>query len=245
MVNIIGIIVTTLIITGAGGGLFMLIWKLTRPPKLTWRAKVFQLGEGIKPPIKDKTGKIISDISLQDLRPYTTDVIEKIEREPGITIYRLIKLNKTVPAVTNDCVDYWGEKNKEVSVLIDGESCTLLKKGYDKDAGIIFNPLSYERITMVKSEVAIRKDRLRKEKDILQAITPWIVTGICMLGLCSMTWIMVDGGIERGELEVKAAETIKEGMVQASKINAEAIAGRNYNPSNLGNTDQPPPPSIE
>ena len=244
-VNFIGIIVVTIIVIGIGGGGFALLWKLTRPPKMNWKARVYQLGEGVKPPIKGRDGKIVSDVKLCDLRPYTIDIIEKIEKAPGITIYRLVKLNKTVPAVTNDCVDYWGEKNKEVTVLIDGESCTLLKKGYDVAAGVVFSPMPYERTTMIKSEMAIRKDRLRKEKDILQAITPWIVAGICMLGLCSIAWIMVDGNIEISENNKLAAEAQGEAQVKSANILAAGMKGQIYNPDDLGDQNTEVPPSVE
>lgn len=245
MGSLIGVVIVTLIVTLIGGGGFALLWRLTRPPKMVWKADVYQLGEGIKPPIKSRDGKIISDIKLCDLRPYTTDIIEKIEKAPGITIYRLIKLNKTTPAVTNDCVDYWGEKNKKVAVLIDGESCTLLKKGYDKDAGVVFNPMPYERTTMIKSEMAIRKDRLRKEKDILQAITPWIVTGMCMLGLCAITWMIIDGNITISENNLAAVTEQTEGTVKAANILASGMVGKIYNPNELGDQVKPQPPSVE
>ena len=193
MVNLIGLVITVIIVIGVGGGGAYIIWLKTRPKKITWTADVYQLGEGIRPPIKDQKGNIISELRLSDLKPYTTDVIEKIEKEPGITIYRLIKLNKTVPEVLADTVDYWGEKNKRVSVLLDGDTCTLLKKGYDRDSGLIFNPMPHDRINMIMGQMSIRKDRLHKEKDILQAITPFIVIGISIMGLVAVVWIGIEG----------------------------------------------------
>ena len=54
---------------------------------------------------------------------------------------------------------------------------------YDKVTGeAIFSPLSHSRINLIKGEMAIRKDRLHKEKDILQAITPWILQAfVCLV----------------------------------------------------------------
>jgi len=226
MVNVIGIVIVTLIVSGLGGAGAYLIWRYTRPPKITWKAKVYQLGEGIKPPIKDAKGEIISDLQLSDLRPYTVDVLEKIEKDPGITVYRLIKLNKVTPAVTNDCVDYWGDKNKEVSILLDKGSCTLLKKGYDRTSGVVFNPLSHSRINMIKGEMAIRKDRLRKEKDILQAITPWIVAGICMMGLVAIMYIGGNAAITMSENNKEAIQIQTEGNIEAASIMRAAITGK-------------------
>jgi len=56
---------------------------------MTWDAKIYQLGDGVIPPPKDENGKIISNIELRDLRPYTKDVLERVERGKGITLYRL------------------------------------------------------------------------------------------------------------------------------------------------------------
>jgi len=218
MVNILGIIIVTVIVAVIGGGGFWLLWILTRPKKQTWKARVYQLGEGIKPPIKDKDGKIISDIKLSDLKPYTKDILQKTERAHGIVLYKLSKLNKTTPPVTNDAVEYWGEHEKEVAVLIDGETCTILKKGYDRTAGIIFNPMPHDRINMITGETTLRKERLRKEKDILQAITPWIVTGIAMMGLVAMIYIAVDGFITISENIAEAQEQSAEIQLQTSRI---------------------------
>jgi len=245
MVNIISIIVVTLIVCGIGGAGMYFLWLKTRPKKITWNAKVYQLGEGVKPPVIDSKGKVLSDLQLKDLRPYTTDVVEKIEKEPGITVYRLLKLNKTVPAVTNDCVDYWGENRKEVNVLIDGETCTLLKKGYDSKAGVIFNPLPYSRINMIKGEMAIRKDRLRKEKDILQAITPWIVAGICMMGLVAIIYIGVNGFITMSENIAEAEKYSADKTVEAANI---IRVGMGKDITNTGSVEDPivePPPLLE
>ena len=190
-------VIATTIVTVVGGGIAYFLYLKTRPKKETWVAKIYQVGEGVREPKRDKKGKILVTLKIRDLRPYASDVLEKIDKPPGITIYRLQKLNKTTPAVTGDVVDYWGEGKKEVAVLLHKGSCTLLKKGYSKETGeIIFDPLPHSRINIIKEEMSIRKDRLQKEKDILQAITPWIVAGICMLGLVALAYIMVEGFIE-------------------------------------------------
>ena len=191
MVEVLGLFIAAFVIIGFGGGLAYLIWIKTRPKKMTWAAKVYQVGLGVRPPVKDEKGKIISDLELKDIRPYIIDTAEKIERKHGTTIYRLQRLNKAIPAVTNDCVDYWGEKSKEISVLIEGETCTLMRKGYDKrTADLVFQPMPHSRINMLKSEILMRKDRLNKSKDVLQAITPWIVTGILVMGLLAITYFL-------------------------------------------------------
>ena len=196
---ILNVVIATIIVSGLGGGAFYLLWLKTRPKKETWTAKIYRLGEGIRDP-EVKDGKVISELRLQDLQPYALDTLEKVEKAPGITIFKLQKLHKTTPAVEGDVVDYWGEGKKEVNVLIHKGQCTLLRRGYHKESGeLIFNPLPHSRINLIKSEMAIRKDRLQKEKDIMQAITPWIVTGICMLGLVAIAYTMVSGFVEMSE----------------------------------------------
>ena len=209
----IWIIIGSIIFMIAGGGFGYLIFIKTRPKKETWNARIYQLGEGVREPKRDKEGNILVDIKLQDLKPYGKDILEKIEKGKGITVYRLQKLNKTTPAVEGDVVEYWGEKHREVAVLLEKSGCTLLKKGYDKLTGeMIFNPLDYSRVNLIKSEMAIRKDRLAKEKDILQAITPWIVAGICMFGLVAIAYITIQGMITVSENVEEGLERISENM---------------------------------
>lgn len=204
------IIVGVVIFMCAGGGLGYLIYLKTRPKKETWNASIYQLGEGVREPKRDKEGQI-TNIQLQDLKPYGKDILERVEKGKGITIYRLQKLNKTTPAVEGDVVEYWGQAHREVSVLYEKSGCTLMKKGYDKKTGeMIFNPLSYSRVNLIKSELTIRKDRLAKEKDILQAITPWIVAGVCMFGLVAIAYITMQGMIT-------VSENINEGLQKISE----------------------------
>ena len=220
MASTIWIVIGVVIFMIAGGGLGYLIYLKTRPKKETWNASIYQLGEGVREPKKDKEGNVITGIpiQLQDLKPYGKDILERVEKGKGITIYRLQKLNKTTPAVEGDVVEYWGQGHREVSVLLEKSGCTLLKKGYDKKTGeMIFNPLSYSRVNLIKSELTIRKDRLAKEKDILQAITPWIVAGICMFGLVAIAYITMQGMITVSENVDKGFERISENMPKIPK----------------------------
>jgi len=215
MVNLIGLVIATFVVCVVGGIGGYFIWVKTRPKKEIWHARVYQLSDGVRAPRIAK-GEVVSNLRLQDLRPYAQDILEKVEKEKGIIVYRLQKLNKTTPAVESDVVEYWGEGKKEVSVLLHKGGCTLLMKGYDKKSGeAIFDPLPHSRINLIKSEMAIRKDRLQKEKDILQAITPWIVAGICMLGLVAIAYVQVDGFIKVSEkLELASQNMASIGKTQ-------------------------------
>lgn len=210
---IVGIMIAVAVI---GGGGMALLWILTRPRKMTWYANVYQLGEGIKPPSKDRKGNVISPVYLSDLRPYTKDVLERIEKAKGVVIYFLQKLKKATPPVDANCVEYWGPKDKQVSVLLDGESATLLQKGYDRKLGkAIFKPLSADRINMIKTEMSERKERIKEKKDTLQAITPWIVAGILVMGFVGMAYFM-------GNSFIQVSENLKE---MAAEINVAQQKG--------------------
>lgn len=178
-----------------GGGLFFFLWFKTRRKKLTWNAEVWVLSDGIRQPIKDRNGNIISDLKLQDLRFFEHDIIEKVESKEAGDYYRLQRIDMPVEAVTNDYVDIipiLGKKNKymkRVWVLLHDNSATLLKKGYDKQANAVFQPMTYDRMNMCVTNVAIRKERLNQNKSLLEKILPWIVTGLLILGMVGITYL--------------------------------------------------------
>lgn len=206
--GLLGLFAVLFIVIAIGGGVGYYFYIKTRPKKQTWNAKVYQLGDGVAEPLTNDKGVIVSDLKLRDLRPYASDILQKVEDEPGITSYELQKIKRCTPEPTQGSVEYWGENNKEVTVLLHKGECTLLKKGYDKTRGeIIFTPLPSSRINLIKAEVSRRKGRLNKEKDILTAITPWVVTGIAIMGLVGVSYVL-------GSSFVKVSDNIKD-------INAE------------------------
>ena len=124
--------------------------------------------------------------------PFATYIIAKIEKAPGVTIYRLQKLNKTVPPVDEgtNVVDNFPGGKREVCVLIQGGQCTLMKKGYDFTNGsVIFTPVPYNNMMMVTDNIENRTKKYNNEKDILQAITPYIVTALCLLTIVGLGYI--------------------------------------------------------
>jgi len=225
---LIGIVVATIIIISLGGGGFYLFWLRTRQKKETWNAKIYQLSSGIRKPL-DQQGRLRSDINLQDLRPYALDTLEKVEKDHGITIYRLQKLNKVTPPVDSASVDYWGEGKKEVSLVLIGDSLTILKKGYDKESGeMIFDPMPHDRVNIIKSETAIRKERHLKEKDIVAAITPWVMMGIMVFAVLGNAYISGSAAVKISENNKAAAQNyakVCEGakLTSQSTKNAEKI----------------------
>lgn len=240
--TIIGLVVVILIIMGIGGGGFFLFYVRSRPKKETWSARIYQLGESGKT-VKMRGKNDTYNLRLRDLRPYAKDVVEKVEKAPGIVIYRLQRLNLKTPPIVSDVVDFWGGKNKEVNVLYHEGSCTVLKKGYDEHNGeIVFNPMSHDRIDLITGQMIIRKDRLQAEKTVWQAISPWIVAGILVIGMVSIAYFM-------GNAFVASSENFEAGSASiAASIREGMDGGQSSTP--LVRPDAPveppePPPSVE
>ena len=174
-----------------GGAYFFYI--ASRPKKQTWDARVYTLSEGVRPALKNEKGEIINDLMLNDSRPYSKDVVEKKYKGKGIEVYFLQREKKTIPPITSDLVEKWG-KQGEVSILLEEENCTLLKKGYDKKTGNeIFNPLPYDRLSMIDNQIAIREDKFQvKTKDLLTALAPYFLGALVFVALIANGYFMSD-----------------------------------------------------
>lgn len=214
--TLLGIIGGLLILGGAFGYLF---WLFTRPKKMTWEARVWQLSDAQKDIKLDN----LHSWSLQDMKPYTKDILEQVEPEPGAVIHRLRKLDKTCPKPSAGTVEKWGDI-PEVNVLFHQGSCTLLQKAYDKKSGqMLFSPISYETTTMIQHQIITRKAKLQREKDILQSITPWIVTGIAMLALVACAYIMTQGWLTMTDKIAESQRYHDDKSVESANIFREAL----------------------
>lgn len=221
MIIIVALVI--FVILAIGGGIGFWIWIVSRPKKMTWQAQVYQIGDGVikYQKIKDK---YVRGYKLRELKPYTTDIIEKINKKSGATHYWLQKLKKPTPAVTADCVEVWGEKKKVVRVLLEGDSCTLLKSGYDSKIGsYLFRPMPHDRINMIKTEISERKARIEDTKDILTAITPFVVVGIAILGLVAMTYFIAQAGVKVASTLENLQEESKDAQIQIATMYAQAM----------------------
>ena len=74
-----GLVITLSAVIVLGGGTFYIIWLMTRPPKMTWTARVYQLGSGVKPLLKNEKGEILYEEKIcylfaQDIRKRTEHV---------------------------------------------------------------------------------------------------------------------------------------------------------------------------
>ena len=242
---IIGLVIVLAIVVLLGGGGFLLFYLKSRPKKETWKAEIYQLADGDKQ-VTIRNGKVKERINLADLRPYGQDSIEKVEIDTGITLYRLKRLNKKVPPVQSSVVEYWGKDDRRVKVLYHKGAFTLMKSGYDSESSTtVFDPLSHDRIDLIKGEIAMRKDRLRNEKNVLEAISPWIVAGILMVGIIAVAYIS-------GNSFVATSKNYQEGSAKISEeLKAWRDAGiigrgaKSVTPPDVGRQEPDPPPSIE
>lgn len=196
MVNYLGLIGTTFGVALIGIAVGYFIWLKSKPKKRSWNARIWQLADGVHPPTKNENGEIITDLKLSDLRPYFRDILVQ-ERRKGISKYTLKSLGKTTPSVTADAEMNWGKKYKEVNVLYDGESCTLLKSGYDRKTGTqIWQPLPYDRINTLKSDIIEEQSRIKEKKDVLAQVMPYITIMVAIIGIIGIAYLVGDAGVK-------------------------------------------------
>jgi len=228
IIFVVGIIIVGFIILAIGGGIGYWIWLVTRTEKMTWKALVYQLGDG-KIACLDK-------YTLNELRPYTEDIIEKIDKKNGATHYWMQKMKKAVPVITADCVEVWGigKNSKVVRVLLQEDTCTILKAGYDSSIGEqIFRPLPHDRINMIKTELSERKERIQDKKDILSAIAPFVTIGISMIALVIAIYIIVQGAIESSQNNKEGSIAVGESV---NRLSQAMLIVYGYDPQTLNNT---------
>lgn len=228
--GLLTLVVTLVIIAGVGGGGMYLFWVKTRPKKKTWNATVYTLGQGVR--------KVEEVVNIQDIKPYCKDIIEQVEKPDGTSYFRLQKLDIIVADIEQEAVENWGGGQKEVSVLVHGGTAALLRKSYNKSVGeLVFEPLKMSRISFMKGEIAHIKSRLHKSTDILQAITPWIVTGMLIIGICAIAYIMVEGFSTISEENSAAQKYVADKNVEAAQI----LAGVKIEEASINKAKAKPP----
>jgi hypothetical protein len=208
---VLGIVASLFVLTIFGGGGGYLIWLKIKPKKETYLAYIYQITEG-KRFAKDKNGKIVGEVELKDLRPFSTDVLEKVDEDKGITRYRLQKLGKPTNAISSNTVENWGPKKKIVRVLYHEGNCTLLECGYDEKTGQqIYNPVPYDRINQMKDEMHERKSRFQKDsKSVLEAVLPYVAILGAFVMIFSIAYLMTNGLITMSETLEKVSENLEE-----------------------------------
>jgi len=247
--SLLGFIVIIGTVVILGGGTFLWIWLASRPKVQKWRANCYQLTKGKR--------RYKSGVELNDLIPYCKDTLIRQIKGKGQSIYKLGRLKLTTNAPTADDISVWG-KDKEVDVLIDGSTATILNRGYDSITGKeIFIPMPRERIELITSEIILQQDRLKDKKSTLEKALGYIVTGMWILGMVGITYLIMDATVKTtenlnnaDELHEKNlvvfSENFREGAALIAKSFGERLEEKN---DNLGlknpNINKSAPPSIE
>jgi len=212
MVNIIGLMLATLGTVGVASIVGYIIWVKTRAKKMSWKAFVFQLSDAVYPPTLGRKGEVVSDLDLSDLKAFGTDTLVREDLDKGITVYRLSTLNKSTGDVTPDAVWNLPGVGKCVNVLYHGDSCTLLKGAYARKTGkMIWNPMPYDRTNALKNDIAIRKARIGKKKDVLAQLLPYVAIVVGIFGIIGLAYIAGDSFVKMSKEATKQAELLSEG----------------------------------
>jgi len=207
----------TALVSIVGIALGYLVWLKTRPKKKAYNARIYTLTEGRSLKKLKNGGKI----RLNELIPYGHDTIEVLNQK-GISITRLKGLKKVINSVPPGSVEKWGKDERIVNLVYHLGEVYIMKKRFDLDNNLmIFDPLPQSRVNMIKTEITLRQNRLKDEKDLLAAVTPWIVAGIIMVGLVACAWIMTEGYLKISESNANAAAENRKTIEVAAGITQE------------------------
>jgi len=220
MVNFLIVGLITGLVTLVGGGAGYLIWLKSRPKKKHYTAKIYTIAEGKSFKRLKKGGSI----KLNELTPYGTDSVEILNRK-GITVTRLKGLKKIISSIPPGSVENWGKDEKIVNLIYHKSEIHILKKRFDQENNLlIFDPLPQSRVNMIKTEIIERHNRLKDDKDLLAAVTPWIVAGIIIVGLIAVSWITTEGYIKIANSNRGAAEDNRIAMESAQSTLTEVTS---------------------
>jgi len=213
MVNYLILILIVAVVTIVGGGAGYLIYLKVRPKKRFFSARVYTIAEGRSVKKLKKGGRI----RLHDLNPYAMDIVEVVKKKVGV-VTRLKGLKKIIGDIDPEVVENWSKDNKVVNCIYNKGEILLLKKRFDKENNaLIFDPLPQSRVNLIKTEIRERQNRLKDEKDLLAAVTPWIVAGIIMVGLVACSWIMTEGYLKISTTNANAASANRKTMESAER----------------------------
>jgi len=83
---------------------------------------------------------------------------------------------------------------------------------------------SETKVRGIKTEIIERHNRLKDDKDLLAAVTPWIVAGIIIVGLIAVSWITTEGYIKIANSNRGAAEDNRIAMESAQSTLTEVTS---------------------
>lgn len=242
MLDFITILVIGVVLGCFSIGIVLFFMYQSSKKNQNWHARCWQIGQGVRKierktvilktkdgkVLKDKDGKpqykkiIIKDpIRCKDLITYAEDMIIKTTDKNGLDLYQLKKLKMSINPVTADNVSVWGDKRKEVDVLIQEDNATIMTKGYDHVRGIkIFQPLNRDTMEMLKSDLIIKKERREEKKEnwmeTLGKYGTYMFIGLVIL-VCF--YVTITKQVEISEINKKTADIQSKAQIELAKIN--------------------------
>ena len=214
MTDFLGILRNMVIIAGVGGVGWYLWWLFTRPTKITYKARIYQLGGASRTYFSRRGDKELK-FRLQDLKEFKIDTVERVMVNKKI-VHRLVGLKIPVPEIESDMIENWNGE-KWVNILIRNEQATILRRGFDlQGKQEIFDPLPVDETNMIMQQAQDRKDRTQIEKGLLQAILPWVGVGIMALALVGSAFFMVSGMKDMKKMDDEAVKYHADKMKEAS-----------------------------
>jgi len=220
---IFGIIIGTVILFGAAGAAYWFYIK-TRTKKISYKAKIWELTGSKMVEYDNKIEqKDIKSNLLYNLKPFATDIITRNEEGKGHVIYQLVKFNKVVPEIKAEHIQYWGKEDKVVHVLKDGDNFTLLRLGLDNSYNMTFQPMPYDLANMLTNQYYIKKERLKKEKDVFSAVTPWVVAIVVMVGMVGASYLFAEAWVKSSDSLSKSTEKLAEAELELTTNMVEMV----------------------
>jgi len=254
----IGMIIVLIVAVVMGIGIAILFYRIAFPKSSErWIARCWHIGEGIRSTKKNISGdKILYNRRCKDLIPYCEDVIIKKEiKKTQSIVYYLKKLKTPINAVTGNQVSKWAGNRREVDVLIHNGQATVLNKAYDYETGEkLFEPMPLSTMEMIKTDIIIKQERRRRDKEnvweIIGRYGTYIFLGIVVILLGYMN---IQKGIEvsdnykeavriQANQQLKIAEINKDSQLQClDYVNQRE---NNINKGNVNNNIEDVIPSI-
>jgi len=220
--SMIGTIIAGVILFGAMGAAYFIFLK-SRPKKITWDAKIFERSGSMENYVT-KDGKKMDAIPTESIRLIGTDIIEKVDMGKGLSPYRLQKYNAPIPEILAKHTQILPNGRKEVWVLKDGESFSLMTPGVDQESRMVFRAADYDLSNMMLNQYHIKMSRLAHKKDTAKALMSLIGIIIVCAALVACAYSIGGAWTESlqsqekiAKINLESTENIQQGLLNIGK----------------------------
>lgn len=208
---ILSSILITLAVLAVGGSAGYILWIKMRPKKETWVAEVWEASDTIQRYPRNKEGEIISKMKLRDMRFLGFDTYEKVIKKQQ-EVYRLQKIKKSAGPVLSGTTYRRGGKTF-VRIIKIGETYTTFKAGYSEDIGkAIIKPMPYSRMNLIETNIIEKESRQKEKKSTLEALTPWVVTGMLAFSIVAIAYFTGGAFIKISQSQAKTMREVSDSL---------------------------------